>query len=124
MPMWVATAAYLPVVLLLAAFVDWLGRDSYREKQRDQIAVRFAVKHARPENRHDLDDTFGRQPVSVAELLEDAVREGRGVRLHWTEADTDPHGLVATPPDDDWPTVVLPCELLQRAERGHYELER
>lgn len=95
---------------------------SLPRKRRDQIAVRFAVKHARPENRHCLEDSVGSAPVSVAELLEHAVREGRGVRLHWTEADTDPHGL-AIPPDDDWPTVVLPRELIQRGERGHRELE-
>ncbi|WP_436501645.1 hypothetical protein [Actinokineospora sp. HUAS TT18] len=45
--------------------------------------------------------------VSVAELLERAAGEGTGIRLHWTEVDTDPHGY-AMYREDDWPTVVLP----------------
>ncbi len=54
--------------------------------------------------KHDEDHD---QAVTMAELLERTAEEGEPLRLNWSPADTDPHGLAAVLKAADWPTGVL-----------------
>ncbi|WP_436495559.1 hypothetical protein [Actinokineospora sp. HUAS TT18] len=107
LPLWQVIAACVPLAILLVGVGGWLLLDWQRTVQQNRIAARFAMKHYKPDDHQDHAPTAAVTPISVAELLERAASEGAGIRLHWTEEDTDPHGY-ARYREDDWPTVVLP----------------
>lgn len=98
----------LPVVGALAWAVWWLASDALAERRKWNAAISVARRYV--DGRNDMSKHDGQHghSIAAAELLERAAREGRALRLNWSDNDTDPHGLVAIPDGDDWPTGVLP----------------
>ncbi|GAA4411617.1 hypothetical protein ACFQV2_06015 [Actinokineospora soli] len=89
------------VVTVVSVVVLLVLLDMRNDRKKAQAAV---SKHEGGEHGHVL---------TVAVLLERAARSGRALRLNWSVDDTEPHGLAAVQPGDDWPTGVLPrvhCE--------------
>ncbi|MFL6142510.1 MAG: hypothetical protein ACJ72N_11685 [Labedaea sp.] len=48
------------------------------------------------------------EAITVAELLQEAVEQGEGMRLNWTGADLDAGGRVRPHMRDEFPTAILP----------------
>ncbi|WP_436501795.1 hypothetical protein [Actinokineospora sp. HUAS TT18] len=105
-PLWQVIAACVPLATLLFGVGGWLFLDWRRAVRQSRIAARFAMKHYRTDDHRDHSPAAA-AVVSVAELLERAAEKGTGIRLHWTEADTNPHGY-AMYRENDLPTAVLP----------------
>jgi hypothetical protein len=105
-----AMSAGLVLAMALGGAVGWLVSGSRRERQR-----RRAVRDYMQERRGIRDEPVrpvhrfrGQgEAITVAELLEEAVEEGRGLRLNWPADDFDASPIQ---PDEQgqFPTVVLP----------------
>ena len=101
-----AAGAILVLAMALGGAVGWLVGGSRRARQRRWITRGYL--HVREEAQRRIHRFRGQgEAVTVAELLEEAVEEGHGLRLNWPQDD-----LLCSPirPDDrgQFPTVVLP----------------
>ncbi|MFL6141752.1 MAG: hypothetical protein ACJ72N_07770 [Labedaea sp.] len=109
---WVALALSVPLIMGGAWAVSFLAIDTRREGRlralrhhaRDDHAVDSACNcYARPGHRFRGQG----EAITVAELLEDAIERGVGIRLNWPEDDLDRSPIQADE-QGQFPTVVLP----------------
>lgn len=106
-----AMGAGLVLALALGGAVGWLIAGSRRDRQRRRMVrgqMQGRVRGIRNNPERPVHRFRGQgEAVTVAELLEEAVEENRGLRLNWPEDDFE-----ASPirPDErgQFPTVVLP----------------
>jgi hypothetical protein len=102
---WTCVLAPFPFWMLLGWFIwwnlHWWRRDRRAVMAAAHMRLRFGDMGKGDMGKHE-------RVITVAELLERAVDNGRPVRLNWSIEDTDPRGLAAIRDDDDWPTGVLP----------------
>lgn len=109
-----ASGVTVLLVVALAWAVWWLVGSSRREQRRERAVADYA-------RRYQVDAGFigdhespahlfrGQgECVTVAELLEEAVERGDGIRLNWPEDNLDDVGRVRPYVRDQFPTAVLP----------------
>ena len=84
-------------------------------------AIWFLVANSRKKKRKHAptDHVFRGQgeAVTVAELLEEAIEHGDGIRLNWSKDDLDALGRVRPHVQDEFPTAVLPRVEEERQEK-------
>lgn len=102
--------ATAPVVVGVSWLVWWLVADSRRERRQALAAARSAQQYRarrggpEPASRPRRDTA----KVSVAELLERAIRERQATRLNWPTEDPTRPGRIRPYAQDQFPTSQLP----------------
>lgn len=103
-------ASFIVPLTVALAWAVWFLVAQYQAERQRQTPTRHVFKGQG-------------EAVTVAELLEDTIEQGEGVRLNWSEADEakasdrwfgirpyakDQMGTEIIPRPDDWPTEILP----------------
>lgn len=97
-PQWASLASVIALVALGLVLVVWLIRSKRQDRRRARAIAQLAAKYRRTQPK----TTWPDEPVTVAELVERNLAEGRAVRLNWEEDEP------STPDTSDWPAAVLP----------------
>jgi hypothetical protein len=110
----------VPTIALMLTSVVWVGWWLMAAMLQRSRKARFATEMAAycrkirpvvPGGEPKSEDESSSQPpaqVTVSELLERAIQEGRAIRLNWAEEDLDETGRVRPYVQDQFPTTVLP----------------
>lgn len=115
---WVALAATALLVVALCWLGWWLVADSRWERRQALAAAHEAERFRalRRDNQPSSRPNKASAKVSVAELLERAIRERQATPVNWPSEDPDKTGRIRPYAQDQFPTTELPKTRITRAE--------